>query len=165
MKRFTAMVTGIVALALTLTAVLALGVLPSAQATNTPGQTTTDHALFDTTGGEAGAGCKSDRSFDIHISVQDANNDGATVKVLFVNDSTGTSDQEITFLVPAGESVNISQAAGGTPNADTHIVVSVTGSAAGWVSISTENGAKGFDGEKVDYCRTYTSEADAIADS
>jgi hypothetical protein len=156
MKRFTAMVTGIVALALTLTAVLALGVLPSAQATNTPGQTTTDHALFDTTGGEAGAGCKSDRSFDIHISVQDANNDGATVKVLFVNDSTGTSDQEI---------VNISQAAGGTPNADTHIVVSVTGSAAGWVSISTENGAKGFDGEKVDYCRTYTSEADAIADS
>jgi hypothetical protein len=165
MKRYRGLIGGTLALALSLSVVLAFGVFGTAQATNTPGHTTTDHALFDTTGGEAGAGCKSDRSFDIHISVQDANNDGATVKVLFVNDSTGTSDQEITFLVPAGESVNISQAAGGTPDADTHIVVSVTGSAAGWVSISTENGAKGFDGQKVDYCRTYTSEADAIADS
>ena len=165
MKRYRGIIGATLALALGLTVVLAFGVFGTAQATNTPGQVTTDHALFDTTGGEAGAGCKADRSFDIHISVQDANNDGASFKVLFVNDSTGTSDQEITFLVPAGESVNVSQAAGGTPDADTHIVVSVTGSAAGWVSISTENGAKGFDGGKVDYCRTYTSEASAIADS
>ncbi len=165
MKRYLALIGGILALALSMTLVLALGVFGTAQATNTPGSITTDHALFDTTGGEAGAGCKSDRSFDIHISVQDANSDGATFKVLFVNDSTHTSDQEVTYNVPAGESVNISQAAGGTPDADTHIVVSVTGSAAGWVSISTENGAKGFDGQRVDYCRTYTSEADAIADA
>ena len=164
MKRFTGMVAAIVALALTLTAVLALSVLPSAHATKTPGSETTDHALLDTTGGEAGAGCKANISFDIHISVQDANNDGASAKVLFVNDSTGTADQEITFLVPAGDSVNLTQAAGGTRDADTHIVVSVTGSAAGWVSLSTEASAKGFDGGKVDYCRTYTSEADAIAD-
>ena len=165
MKRYLALIGGMLALALSMTLVLALGVFGTAQATNTPGSTTTDHALFDTTGGEAGVGCKSDRSFDIHISVQDANNDGATFKVLFVNDSTHTSDQEVTFNVPAGESVNISQAAGGTPDADTHIVISVTGSAAGWVSISTENGARGFDGQRVDYCRTYTSEADAIADA
>ena len=165
MKRYLGMVIGILALALTLTAVLALGVLPSAQATNTPGNTTTDHALFDTTGGEAGAGCKANNSFDIHISVQDANADGATFKVLFVNDSTGTADQLVNYNVPAGHSVNISQAAGGTPDADTHIVVSVTGSASGWVSLSTDASAKGFDGGKVDYCRTYTSDASAIADS
>jgi len=164
-NKYFAMLGGGVALAVALALSLGFGVLQTAEATNTPGNTTTDHALFDTTGGEAGAGCKADNSFDIHISVQDANNDGATFKVLFVNDATGTADQEVTYLVPAGESVNISQAAGGTPNADTHIVVSVQGSAAGWVSLSTDASAKGFDGAKVDYCRTYTSEADAIADN
>lgn len=164
MNRFVTTLIGILTLAAGITVVLALGVLPSAQATNTPGSVTTDHALFDTTGGEAGAGCKADRSFDIHISVQDANADGATFKVLFVNDATGTADQLVNYNVPAGHSVNISQAAGGTPNADTHIVVSVTGSASGWVSLSTDAGAKGFDGGKEDYCRTYTSEAEAIAD-
>jgi hypothetical protein len=165
MKRFRGLIAGTLVLASCLTVALAFGVFGTAQATNTPGKVTTDHALFDTTGGEAGVGCKSDRSFDIHISVQDANSDGATFKVLFVNDATGTVDQFVNYNVHAGESVNISQAAGGTPNADTHIVVSVTGSAAGWVSISTENGAKGFDGQRVDYCRTYTSEAAAVADS
>src|SRR5262245_8401598 len=164
MKRYTAIGLGILGLAASLSLLLALGVLPAAQATNTPGNTTTDHALFDTTGGEIGAGCKADKSFDFHISVQDVNNDGATVKVLFVNDSTGTSDQEITFFVLPGDNLQLTQAAGGTPNADTHIVVSVTGSAAGWVSISTQNGAKGFDNKMVDYCRTYTTEAAAIAD-
>jgi hypothetical protein len=164
MKRYKAILIATVGLAASLSVALALGILPAAEATNTPGNVTTDHALFDTTGGEIGAGCKATNSFDIHISVQDANNDGATVKVLFVNDDTGTADQEITFLVPPGGNVNVTQAAGGTPNADTHIVVSVQGSAAGWVSISTDASAKGFDGGKVDYCRTYTSEADAIAD-
>ncbi|HEU0304982.1 MAG TPA: hypothetical protein VFR32_10435 [Gaiellaceae bacterium] len=164
MKRYLATFIGILTLAVAITVVLALGVLSSAQATNTPGSVTTDHALFDTTGGEAGVGCKADNSFDVHISVQDANADGATFKVLFVNDSTGTADQLVNYNVPAGHSVNISQAAGGTPNADTHIVVSVQGSASGWMSLSTDASAKGFDGAKEDYCRTYTSEADAIAD-
>ena len=144
---------------------LIVGTSQTAHATNTSGKVITDHALFTTGGGDAAVGCKANKSFTVYITVQAAGG-GATFDVLFIDDSTNTvSDSLPSFELGADETLSIAQAAGGTPDADTHLVVSVTaGTAIGWMSLSTQNGASGFDGLEEDYCRTYTTEALAIAD-
>ena len=91
-------------------------------------------------------------------------------KLSFVNDTTNTEDDFVSYPLAIGQTLNITQAAGGTPNADTHLVVSGTalGDLVGWMSMSTQSGANGFDFTDVDYCRSYegaSGKVDAIADN
>lgn len=135
------------------------------EATNTPGNTITDHALAD--GATAAAvGCKSDRSSTVYITMRNVTGAETTLTVSFVDDTTNAVVDTLPFPLAAGATVNITQAAGGTPDVDTHLVVSGTavGDLLGWMSISTQNSALGFDAADVDYCRTYTTLAAAIAD-
>ncbi|MDZ4339837.1 MAG: hypothetical protein U1B94_06415 [candidate division NC10 bacterium] len=162
-KQQTASVVGRIALAVALTLMLTLTMSSRTQATNTPGNTITDHALAD--GATAAAvGCKSDKSFIVYITMKAvvANTD---LTVTFV-DTTNVAVDSVSFPLVLGQIVNITQAAGGTPAADGHLVVSGTavGDLLGWMSISTQTGAKGFGGAAVDFCRTYTTLAAAIAD-
>jgi len=156
-KKITALTVGGIALAVGLTLMLTLNPSQTAQATNTPGNTITDHALLNgITGGDVAVGCKSDKSFVVYITMR-AFSAPATFTVHFVNDTTGLSVDSITFpLGAADQIVSITQAAGGTPDVDTHLVVEVTaGQIIGWMSLSTQTGSLGFDSADVDYCRTY----------
>jgi len=161
-KQQTASVVGRIALAVALTLMLTLTMSSRTQATNTPGNTITDHALAD--GATAAAvGCKSDKSFIVYITMRAVA--GTTVTVTFV-DTTNVAVDSVSFPLAIDQTLNITQAAGGTPAADGHLVVSGTavGDLLGWMSISTQTGAKGFGGAAVDFCRTYTTLAAAIAD-
>jgi len=172
-KQYTASVVGGIALALALTLMLTLTMSSMTEATNTPGNTITDHALAD--GATAAAvGCKSDKSSTVYITMRNVTVASTFLTVSFVNDTTNAVDDSLSFPLAAGATVNLTQAAGGTPDVDTHLVVSGTaaGDLLGWMSISTQTGAKGFDGADDDYCRTYhpaqpvgfQTLADAIAD-
>jgi len=98
----------------------------------------TDHALFDTTGGDTGAKAGSDKTFDFHL-VARAIGDSATIRVTFKD-----GDWIDLPLKAADDTISLSQAAGGTPAVDGELVVTVTsGNAAGWVSVRTEKGATG----------------------
>lgn len=164
-KQYTASVVGGIALAVALTLMLTLTMSSITQATNTPGRDITDHALLSPINEPTGAvGCKSDKSFTVYITMLAVAN--TTLRVVFVNATTNLLADAIEFPLVAGQIVNITQAAGGTPTADTHLVVSGTtsGGLSGWMSISTQSGAAGFDATDIDYCRTYATEALAIAD-
>ncbi len=156
-KEYMAVVVGGIALAVAVTLMLSLSPSPTAEATNTPGNTITDHALADGVADEA-VGCGSDKSFTVYITMVAVK--ATTLTVSFVDDccATGVVVDTLPFPLAAGQILNITQAAGGTPNVDTHLVVSGTaaGDLRGWMSISTQTGAKGFfAGPPGDFCRTY----------
>lgn len=162
-KEYMASVIGGLVVAVAVTLMLTLSLPPTTQATNTTGRDITDHALMGPDTDQA-VGCKSDKSFNVFITMRAVN--ATTLSVFFMNDTFGTPDDTLAFPLSAGEVVNIAQAAGGTPDVDTHLVVSGTnvGDLSGWISIVTQTGAAGFDGADVDYCRSYTAVADAQAD-
>jgi len=162
-KEYIASVMGGLVVAVAVTLMLTLSLAPTTQATNTTGRDITDHALMGPSTDQA-VGCKSDKSFNVFITMRAVN--ATTLSVYFMNDTLGTPDDTLAFTLAAGELVNIAQAAGGTPDVDTHLVVSGTnvGDMSGWISISTQTGALGLDSADVDYCRSYPTVAAAQAD-
>jgi len=96
----------------------------------------TDHALFDTTGGDTGAKCSSDKTFEFHL-VATAYGGPATIRVTF-NDG----DWIEFHLNEHSDWISFTQAAGGTEGVDDVLSVTVeSGNVVGWISIRTQNGA------------------------
>lgn len=159
-----ATVAGGIALAVALTVVLALTISSRIQATNSGGRDITDHALLN---GESDGGvgaCKSDKSFILHSTVTA----GTDTYVTF----TFVDTDSVRFLLLSNQTLNVTQAAGGTPAVDGKIVVSGTtvqdgtpSFLTGWVSMFTQSGAAGFGANDVDYCRTYGTVGAAIGDT
>jgi len=105
---------------------------------DTEGMFVSDHALFDTTGGDHGVKVKVlKRTFVFYLSVR-AYGGPATIRITFADGDW------IEFPLKAADDViSITQAAGGTIGVDNELVVwVVSGNAVGWVSIQTQKGAK-----------------------
>jgi len=173
-KGYMALVGGGIALIVVLTLILSPWSSPTVQATNSldndndkHGRDSSDHALSNGAADYALA-CRSNKAFTVYITARALT--PLTLRVTFAGDNTSTDT--IDYPLAAGQIVNITQSAGGTPDVDGKIVVSVAGGGPGttsglvaWMSMMTQSGAKGFDGAKVDYCRTYPSEAAARDDT
>jgi len=136
---------GVVAIMITLAIILtSVTVVQSVMAKNKDdiisymGLFVSDHALFDTTGGDHGVKVKVlHRTFVFYLSAR-AYGGPATIRITFADGDW------IEFPLKAADNViSITQAAGGTPGVDDELVVEVvSGDAVGWVSIQTQKGAK-----------------------
>jgi len=118
--------------------IIAAASLTLVQSASQEGMFVSDHALFDTTGGDHGVKVKVlHRAFDFYLVVR-AYGGPATIRITFADGDW------IEFpLKAANDVISFTQAAGGTLGVDDALEVKVvSGNAVGWVSIETQKGAK-----------------------
>lgn len=110
--------------------------------------TISDHALFDTTGGDYGAMCSSDKPFVFYL-VATAYGGPSTIRITFHD-----GDMIEFKLLEDGDRISFTQAAGGTEGVDDLLTVTVeSGDAVGWISILTQSNASPLE-PMTNFCET-----------
>ena len=144
--------------------VLALALFGWLSVTTAPAGPKTDHALLNGPGGDTSVQCGATKiekpggvitykptSFTVHITMTNRGDLGGANGFVHVAYQDGDF---VEYAIPAGTTVQISLAGGGTPDVDQIITVTGTGGAVlvGQMSIITEDGAKPIPPLSPNYC-------------